>query len=299
MRILITADLHYDIRRSRAAAEQLAGRACGEGGDAVVLVGDSAGRDLHVLRECLRLFADFPGRRLMVPGNHCLWSQQGEDTLRRYEQVLPEIAAEEGFHVLDRGPVVLAGCGRGGEAVRLGLAGSIGWYDYSMADETLSVPRAFYAAKVSPGAAERLGGYDDLLAAHRDELGERQMELVVRWMDGQYIHLPMSDGEFVDLLARRLGEQLEELSAKVDRIVAFLHHLPFPQQVPQERPDRFAFAAAYMGSERFGEVLRACRKVTDVYSGHSHWRDRRRIDGINVVNIGSTYTEKHLEVLEV
>ena len=69
--------------------------------------------------------------------------------------------------------------------------------------------------------------------------------------------------------------------------------------VPPGRPDRFAFVAAYMGAERLGEVLLNCRKLTHVYCGHSHWRDKRRVGHLQVVNIGSTYTDKHLEVLDL
>ena len=46
MRILVTADLHYDIERSRAPTRQLAREIAATGGDALVLVGDTAGADL-------------------------------------------------------------------------------------------------------------------------------------------------------------------------------------------------------------------------------------------------------------
>ena len=75
---------------------------------------------------------------------------------------------------------------------------------------------------------------------------------------------------------------------RVRRIVAFVHHLPFADLVPPGRPARFAFAAAYMGSNVLGSVLLGCPAVTDVYCGHSHWRGRRTIGHVNVVNIGST-----------
>ena len=65
-KILITADLHYDIARSREPAERLAEEACRLGGDALVLVGDTAGAQLGPLRDCLRLFGGFPGRKLLV-----------------------------------------------------------------------------------------------------------------------------------------------------------------------------------------------------------------------------------------
>ena len=290
MRITITADLHYDIARSRPGAEQLARRACALGGDALVLVGDTAGADLSVLRDCLRLFAGFPGRKLLVPGNHCLWCAGEETSLDRYERLIPEAAAQEGFSVLDHNPATLDG---------VGLVGSVGWYDYSMRDESLGIPEAFYERKLSPGAAEHLGGHEDLLEAHRDELTERHLSLGARWMDGARVRLGMSDAAFSERLADRLRGQLERLAPRVERIVAFMHHLPFRELVPKDRPDRFAFAAAYMGSPRLGRVLLDCPKVTDVFCGHSHWAGRWRIGRLNVVNVGSTYRHKKLEVLEL
>ena len=290
MRILVTADLHYDIRRSREPAEALAARALAMGGDALVLVGDSAGRDPSPLRECLRLFEGFPGRKLLVAGNHCLWCYPGEESWDRYHTMLPAVAAEEGFEVLDHEAVQLG---------NVGLAGSVGWYDYSFRDESLEIPVPFYAAKVSPGAAARFEEHDDLMATHGHGLSERQMAMGVRWMDGEYVRLGMSDEAFVVHLVEKLADQLAALDTSSRQIVTFLHHLPFAQSFPAGRPDRFAFASAYMGARPFGELLLTCPKVSHVYCGHSHWRDAQRIGHLNVVNVGSTYVEQHLEVLDM
>lgn len=211
--------------------------------------------------------------------------------MQRYEQVLPNLAAEEGFELLDHAPVVLGGAA---------LVGTVGWYDYTFAEPSLGIPEVFYRAKVSPGAAQYLGGYESVLDEHRSRLTEEHLAMGVRWMDGRHVRLGMSDEEFVDVLVRRLSEQLGEFAGEeVKRVIAFTHHLPFEELVPRGRPARFAFAAAYMGSEKFASALLACPKLTDVYCGHSHWPARTRRGGVNVVNIGSTYVEKRLEVLDV
>jgi len=289
MRILITADLHYDIARSREPAERLAERVRAKKADALVLVGDTAGIELDPWRACLALFGGFPGRKLLVPGNHCLWCREGETSLDRYERVLPQVAAEAGFTVLDHQPVVLG---------TVGLVGTVGWYDYSLANEDLAIPEAFYRAKLSPGAAAYVGR-DELLDAHRDALTDRQMEVRARWMDGHYIRLDVSDEAFVEFLAEKLQRQLDDIAPRVERIVVFIHHLPFADQVPPDRPDPFTFAAAYMGAKRFGHVLLGCEKVSHVYCGHSHWADRRPIGHIDAVNVGSTYVDKKLDILEL
>lgn len=290
VRIVVTADLHYNISRSREPVRRLAAETCAAGGDALVLVGDTAGADPGPLSDCLRLFDGFEGLKLLVPGNHCLWCRDGEDSLFRYHTLLPRVAAEAGFTVLDHEPAVIGD---------VGLVGSIGWYDYSFADETLDIPEPFYRAKVAPGAARMLAEHRPLIEAHRGKLRERHLSFAARWMDGRYVRLPVSDERFVEMLCETLAGQLRQLAGCAERIVAFTHHLPFEQLVPRNRPDRFAFAAAYMGSPRLGEVLLAEPKVSHVFCGHSHWPGQCEIDGVNVVNVGSTYGKKRLEILEL
>lgn len=294
MRILITADLHYDIARSRQGARELAQQVCDTPADAVVLVGDSAGADLGPLGECLNLFGAFAGKKFFVPGNHCLWCRGQENSIERYEHLLPQAVSECGFSMLDHSPAIMEG-----SSGPVGLVGSIGWYDYSFRDESLGIPEAFYRAKVAPGAAAYLREYNHLVAEHKDVLTERQFAMGARWMDGVHVKLGMSDPEFVEFLAMRLAGQLAELAGRVEQIAAFIHHVPFRQLIPTDRPDRFAFAAAYMGAGRIGQVLLACPKVRHVYCGHSHWPGQCVIGQASVVNVGSTYTEKKLLSLEL
>ncbi len=295
MRLLITADLHYDIPRSRPGVEALAQRAVAEGGDAIALLGDSAGADVDDFRRCLDLFSRFDGRRLVVPGNHCLWvpmpadAQATDASLERYETILPAAATDSGFEWLDGEPVILG---------EVGLVGSIGWYDYSFRDESLGVPLAFYEQKVSPGYAI-YHGMDDLLARQAERLGPRQKRIAARWMDGLRVRLGMSDEEFCRRLDRRLDEHLRALPSPVRRVVALMHHLPLAQLVPTGRPDRFAFAAAFLGAARFGRTLLAQPRVQAVYCGHSHWPMRVRVGGLDAVSIGSTYKDKKLKAVEL
>ncbi len=292
MRLLVTADLHYDCKRSRAPARALAEQVLRTGGDVLVLVGDTAGSAHEPLREALALFAGFPGEKFLVPGNHCLWCLPGEDSIQRYEQVLPAIAAEAGFAVLDHAPAVVDG---------VGLAGSVGWYDYSYRQDELAIPLEFYRAKVAPGAAERMPEHRHLVRSLRAKLAEPQAGICVRWMDGVYVQMDMTDEEFLDYLLVKLSAQLQAFQddRQVGRVVAFVHHVPFRQLVPAGRPPEFAFAAAYMGSDRIGSTLQRCPKVTHVFCGHSHWRSCIRVGPMKVVNVGSTYTNKRLEALDL
>ena len=292
MRVIVTADLHYDLPQSKPAVKMLAERILQTGADVLVLLGDLAGADYRIFRECLDLFEGFSGRKLLVPGNHCLWCLPGENSLQRYEKTLPSLAAEAGFTLLDHQPVTINGCG---------FVGSIGWYDYSYRDEGLGIPLEFYRAKVSPGAAVRLKEFHELVERYKNCLTDRQYSIVARWMDGLHVRLGMSDEQFLEYLLEKFSRQLEDFQSNpaVRRIVAFMHHLPFRQLLPKNRPDRFVFAFAYLGSERFGEVLLKYPKVTDVFCAHSHWYATGNIGKMRVINVGSRYLHKRFEILEI
>src|SRR4051812_47165269 len=70
MRLLITADLHFNHRKSRALAEDLVAQMNRAGGDGVLLVGDTAAPAGDELERCLSLFEFRDKPRLFVPGNH-------------------------------------------------------------------------------------------------------------------------------------------------------------------------------------------------------------------------------------
>lgn len=295
-RILVTSDLHYDIKRSQEGVERLAERACKTGGDAIVLVGDTAGADLKIFSDALALFEDFPGVKALVPGNHCLWCDHvGIDglpvdaSLERYEKLIPSVAAQHGFTVLDHQPVLLNG---------VGLVGSVGWYDYSMRSESLGIPLDFYRTKLSPGAAKYMGDFEHLFERYGEELTDEHMSLGVRWMDGFRVRLGMSDENFLNILLAKLETQLTEMSRRAERILAFIHHLPFSELVPAARPPRFAFAAAYLGSTKIGSLLQRFEKVTDVFCGHSHWPAQHTAGKINATAMANTYLKKNLEVID-
>ncbi|NBB95708.1 MAG: hypothetical protein GVY16_08190 [Planctomycetes bacterium] len=301
MRIFVSADLHDDVRRSRTPNDRLEQelRAAGPSAeDVLVLAGDIAGALDEQLLACLERFAAFPGRKFLVPGNHDLWlpaqATAPDASLQRYRDELPRLAESRDFTLLDHSPSVCDG---------VGLAGSIGWYDYSFRDASLGIPLPFYERRIAPGAAEYYGGYEDMLTAHADVLTERHMDIGARWMDGWRVRLGMEDRTFLHGLLASLEAQLDELARRCTRIAAFVHHVPFEQLLPPKRrdhplPNRFRFAMAYMGSPRIGEVLEACSAVRWVVCGHSHWPRDEQIGPIRAMNVGSTYVHKRLAVID-
>lgn len=288
-RIVLTSDLHYNVARSRVPTIRLAEEICGLRADALVILGDVAGNDLGILREGLHLFDRFAGRKFFVAGNHDIWSPPGACSLERHEKHLPEVCREVGFHALEFEPVVLDG---------VGLAGCMGWYDFSYRPARLRIPLRFYRAKIAPGAASRFDRYTHLLDEMHD-VPEESMQMGTRWMDGEHVRLPMSDIDFCRYQLERLDRQLHALAAQCETIVVGMHHVPFAELVPFAANPSWAFAGTFLGSELFGEVLLKHAKVRYVYCGHTHKQGRVRRGPIECINTGCTYMTKRYEILEL
>src|SRR6185295_5652735 len=191
MRIVLTADLHYNIARSKAPTREVAREICRIGGDCLIFVGDSASCDLAILEEAFGLFEDFKGVRLAVAGNHELWMPlgphiNGNDSLHRYQNEMREACVRSGVHYLDDAPFFMGD---------VGIAGSVGWYDFSFRPAAMKIPLRFYQHKVGPGAASHFERHQHLLADESD-VRSTAKELTCRWMDGVRVKLPMGDIDF-------------------------------------------------------------------------------------------------------
>ncbi len=288
MKIVATADLHYNIARSKLPTEQLAAHLRSVKPDVLLLAGDLAGQRLAVLEDCLRLFEPLDCPRLFVPGNHELWTTPGQNSLRRYERTLPELCRRCGVHYLDAEPFFVD---------HVAFVGNIGWYDYSFRSPRLGIPDRFYQAKVAPGAAAVLDQHRHLLDG--DGLDDQALKISTRWMDGVHIRMDLDDRQFTSRLLGRVVAHLEAASGRADRVIAALHHLPFRELVHYNSDPNWDFANAFMGSELFGQALLAEPKVTDVFCAHSHRPGRMTKGHLTCVSIGSTYTKKRYEVLEL
>ncbi len=286
MRIIATADLHYDILRSRAPTERIASAINAQPADALLIVGDACAHDLGILRQCLQLFDAFPGKVFYVAGNHDLWTYG--DSLDRHERELAEVCEETGVWYLDARPYVRDG---------VALVGSVGWYDYSFRNPGLGIPDRFYEQKVGPGAAAYMEMHH--LDTDAPDVSAVARSITTRWMDGVHVHLPMNDAQFTRRLRDRLADHLEAVAPEAEHIVVAMHHLPFEPMVRRTGRPNWDFANAFMGSRLFGELLLTMPKVRHVLCGHSHHPMRVRIGHIECVNIGSTYTAKRQEVLDV
>jgi Icc-related predicted phosphoesterase len=286
MRILVTADLHYNHPKSRPLAEEIIDRMNTAGGDVLVVVGDTAVADGDSLEKCLSRF-QFAGPKLFVAGNHELWTN-GDDSYSIFTTQLPQRVRDLGWHWLETEPFVIGD---------LAVVGRVGWYDYSFAPPELGIPRRFYAAKVSPGAAERFTEYQSLFDTTSDILPIAR-EVVARWNDGKFIKLHRTDEHFLAEILNRLEQQLTSLANKKE-VIACIHHVPFRELLPPPHSAQWDFAKAFMGSERIGQLLLSCPNVKRIFCGHSHLRRDENIGEVRAINIGSGYRWKTFQTVDV
>jgi predicted phosphodiesterase len=286
MRLLVTADLHYNHPKSRRLADELIERMNTIEADVLLLVGDTAVGDGDSIEECLSRFR-FGGPKLFVAGNHELWTNR-EDSYRLFRGEIPKRIKDAGWHWLEGEPFIEGD---------LAIVGSVGWYDYSFAQAELKIPRRFYEAKISPGAVDQLEQHLHLLEA-ADDVPPHAREICARWNDGQFVKLHRSDEGFLAELLADLSRQLDSLrSART--IIAALHHLPFAQLLPPSRSAQWDFAKAYLGSAKLGQLLLRYPQVNLLLCGHSHFPADAQVEHIRAINIGSGYRAKQCQLVEV
>ena len=286
MRLIVTADLHYNHAHSQAQTQDMIERINRVGGDVLMLVGDTCVPEGDGLERCLSRIL-FKGPKLFVAGNHELWTS-GQDSYAIFKEELPRRVGALGWRWLEDEPFV---------ENSTAIVGSIGWYDYSFAPQGLNVPRRFYEQKISPGAAANLAEFAHLFNSPED-IPASSLEIVARWNDGRYVKLHRSDEEFLEEVLENLQGHLESLSG-MRTIVAGIHHVPFAELLPPPYKAHWDFAKAYLGSARIGELLLRYPAVRYVFCGHSHMPCQTRIGSIHAVNVGSGYWCKRYRVLEV
>lgn len=289
MKIVAIADLHYSIDSDESSrAEAIAAAVRDADADVLVVAGDCAAEGGDAVGAALAMLAGFDGPRLMVPGNHDLWEDRPPFHTRRiYQQRLPEVAAEHGFTMLDQGPVVIADTA---------FVGCMGWYDYSMRQQTapregLTVtpiavePGAESGASFSavPGAEE--GPWDGLEAADYAAnglvwQGDGSPRVAV-WNDALHLDWEHDAARLARRFADQLRAQIEAVGDRARRVVGVTHFVPFAElaEATTENPTR-AFARAYLGSPLLGEALLEARELALVIYGHRHHQRVVEVRGV-------------------
>ena len=291
MKIAAAADLHYselNAGRLRALADSM----CGSGADVLVVAGDAAAGGAEELSAALSLFEAFEGPRLLVAGNHDLWLESPPfHTWRRYDETLPALAAEHGFHYLDHGPFVLDD---------VAFIGCMGWYDYrfrqleSPADDIRVTPvKVAYGTDATVSFTPVLGGHE----MSWEEMTEHDYApkglvwqtdgppQVAVWNDGIHIDWGRPDPAMAEHFAGQLRAQAQEVAGSASHVVAMTHFVPFEEMTGGPFDDvKMAFGRAYTGSPLIGEVLREVDNLALVIFGHRHHQEVKELDGLVVAD---------------
>lgn len=259
MKLVFTSDIHVDSSLQNAElASVLAERVAEIAPDAFVLAGDIASsRDQF--GEGLTVFAGLECPKLIVPGNHDIWIDskrqllKGNDSTRKYFEILPDICREHDFIPLWMTPHRIGD---------VGFIGSIGWYDYTFRNHR----------------------FDDEITTEMYASGQYGRSMWVDMRRAWWLKRPIdkmshprrdrlckTDGEVCAEMIDSLTKQADELSADgVTRIIAVIHHLPFSRMANYINDLSWDFFATFLGSERMGEALLRNERVSHALCGHTH-----------------------------
>jgi predicted phosphohydrolase len=275
LRIGLTADLHFGTRHAAgySATVELANHLFENPPDLLILAGDvGAGEDFD---RCLDLFASLPSRKALIPGNHDIWVRTEDergDSCQVYEEHLPKICSQFGFHYLDQFPILLP-------ESDLAIIGSINWYDYSWSIERLK--------EIVPDWEMRL----------RRKKFSRGMH-----NDANFVQWSYSDQSFTQLVVDILARQLKESLREVNRALVVTHHPPFPGlNYPNRDPNDLdeLLWRAFSGNTRLEAVLQNyADRIPFAFCGHTHFARECEYHGIRGYNIGGDYDFKRLLYLD-
>lgn len=241
-RVIVTADLHYHLQWHEVL-EAFARSVKRARPDCLVVAGD-VGHPLHHFVAGLRLFADLPCLKLVLAGNHDLWTGVYHSE-RLWKSELALASRRYGFHWLEAESF---------KSGKLGICGTLGWYDYSAKDPSL-------------------GFTDRDYAVNKSQVNN----------DAHYLDWRWSDREFADELVAQFERRLAALHADpaVAEILVVTHVPPFEANILRKSGDPFwNFSNAYFGNLTLGKVIAACPKVRRVVSGHTHVGGTWRVPGV-------------------
>ena len=269
LRLAVTADLHWGHRSGETATRRLVADLHADPPGVLILAGDLGTGAFF--GECLAMFDSLDCVKALVPGNHDLWVgiDSRYDSLQMYEEILPRLSAEHGFHYLDREPLILP-------EADLAVVGSINWYDYSWAID--GIRRNF------PDDEHRLASKQFARGTHNDAN-------FVRW--------PLDDLSFTSLVTATLRKHLVAALAQASRAVVVTHHpcfygLSFPRNGPPVELDSFLWDA-FAGNVGVEQVLAEfAPRIAMAFSGHTHRERHTTWQGIEGYNVGSDYPVKRL-----
>ena len=275
MRIAVTADLHWGHGRLGDEATVLLRDHLRREPVDLLLLGGDIGTAEH-FESCLKLFAELPCAKALVPGNHDLWVADNDDrgdSLTVYEQHLPALCAAHGFHYLDAAPLIYSD-------VDLAIVGTINWYDYSWSIDRLKA---------------EIPNWEWHLANKAFTRG--------RHNDGRFIRWAMGDGGFTQRVVDVFAQQLESALGRVKQAIVLTHHpatrgLSFPRDMPAQGLDPLLWEALSGNSAMEMVLGPRSEKIPLIFSGHTHRDVECSLGTTRGLNIGGDYHFKRMLVID-
>lgn len=257
--IAYTSDLHVDSSGENASLVAHLVEAAEEAEPDIFLLAGDVGGGAAGLLKTLEAFGGLPVPKLFIPGNHDLWTEDPRgpfarhrlDSATKHDSLLPALCESAGWHYLPAEPFRTDG---------VGVAGVMGWYDYSLRNRSLdsSIPMEAY---------------------RRGRLGR------LVWMDSRRIRWPrrpgregwrdksacLDDEVILESQLEALEGHLESLKTRgAETIVAATHFLPGPEPIDYTGEPRLDFVYGFAGSSRLGGLLASDSSVRALICGHTH-----------------------------
>lgn len=233
MRVIATSDTHWQPWYADAMVE-IVQKIAALKPDCFILAGD-IGEGLIGVRNMLSILRQIDCPRLILAGNHDLWSTGAWRSDLLFDQILPQAVAEYDSIWLETNDWQRDG---------LAICGTIGWYDYS-------------------GRDPDVGWTDEQYAAGKFRLNN----------DGNLIKWPYTDIEFANRVGDAFEKRLSALQddPEVREILVITHVPPFEEAITR-LPGNLAWNAgnAYFYNLTLGQRIIKYPKVTRVLSGHTH-----------------------------
>ena len=233
MQVIVTSDTHYH-REWRRTLETFVDEIAVLCLDCLVVAGD-VGEGIAGFREMLRLLQKVDCPRLILTGNHDLWSRDGVSTEELWTEVLPRLTRESGAIWLE---------GENWSREGIAICGTNGWYDYSAGDPSIPMTVEDYVAFKGQVMA-----------------------------DAEFMNWFRTDIEFANQLGEAFSARLSVLEAdpSIREILVVTHVPPFEEGLVHKSGDRaWNMTNAYFGNLTLGRRICASHKVTRVVSGHAH-----------------------------
>jgi len=282
MKIAVTADIHYGTRTGKEEIESFLSTLKKDGIEYLVIAGDlaSRGADHRNFIEAIGILQQFSGKILFCPGNHDLWTIEG-NSFELLTDKIPGLLCGSNIHLLDGNPFIIGD---------LGIVGSVGWYDYSFRVVPVELEKVFSQYIFRFDRGDTMLRWNQLTLSEyrgkecRVSLDGRQWKKST-WQDKRFIKWHFSDDRFLDFCIKRLKADIESILPRVSNIMVITHHLPFPEFVPNIPDPTWGFHRAYLGSKKIGETLLQYPQIRYVFFGHSHRNREIKLNGITARNV--------------